>query len=388
MKKIYLDYAATTPVDADVLKEMLPYFSEKFGNASSVHSFGQEAKKAIESSRDKIAKILGADSSEIIFTSGGTESNNFALFGITDALFQKGNHIIISAIEHHAITEPAKFLEKKGLKITRLKVDKYGVVDPSDVKKAITDKTILVSVMHANNEIGTIEPLAEISKITKEKNIYFHTDAVQSVGHIPVNVEGLGVDLLSLSGHKFYGPKGVGVLYVRRGTKITRFLHGGDQERRRRASTENVSGIIGLSSALEICSQKMDNEAKLQTKLRDKLVDNIQKNIDDVILNGHPKQRLPNNINFSFKYIEGESILLNLDLEGIAASSGSACTSDSLEPSSVLLACGQAPEHAHGSIRFSLGRWTTEADIDYVLEKLPKIINKLRAMSPVYHKKG
>ncbi|MEW5758924.1 MAG: cysteine desulfurase NifS [Candidatus Omnitrophota bacterium] len=388
MKKIYLDYAATTPTDPEALKVMLPYFCDKFGNASSVHCFGQEAKRALEESRLKIALSLGADTSEIIFTSGGTESNNFALFGVADALVNKGNHIIISSIEHHAITEPAKFLEKKGFNITRLRVDRYGVVDPLDVKKAITDRTILVSIMQANNEIGTLQPIKEISKIIKEKNIYFHTDAVQSVGHIPVNVADLGVDLLSLSGHKFYGPKGVGALYVKHGTKITRFLHGGDQERMRRASTENIAGVVGMASALEICQAKMKEEMKLQAELRDKLIKGIIEKIDDIILNGHPTNRLANNINFSFKYIEGESILLNLDLEGIAASTGSACTSDSLEPSSVLLAVGQAQEDAHGSIRFSLGRWTSEAEIDYVLEKLPKIVAKLRAMSPIYNKKG
>lgn len=384
MRKVYLDYAATTPTDPEVLKAMQPYFFEKFGNPSSIHSFGQEAKKAIEDSRDKIAHFLGAKPEEIVFTSGGTESNNFALTGIAFANESKGNHIIISAIEHHAVTEVAKFLEKRGFKITTVGVDKYGLVDPQGVKKAITDKTILISIMHANNEIGTIEPIAQISKIAQEKEVYFHTDAVQTVGHIPVNVDELNVDLLSLSAHKFYGPKGVGALYIRKGTRINRFLHGGDQERGRRASTHNTAGIVGLGKAIELCQAKMADEAKFQIDLRDKLIKEIPKKIPEVYLNGHPTQRLPNNVNFSVKYIEGESILLNLDLLGIAASTGSACTSSSLEPSHVLLAIGLSQDIAHGSLRLTLGRWTTKDDIDYLLEHLPKIVEKLRQMSPLY----
>jgi cysteine desulfurase len=387
MKRIYLDYAATTPVDPEVIRAMEPFFFEKFGNPSSIHTEGQIARKAIEESRETVASFLGAKPEEIVFTSGGTESNNFALEGVAFANERKGDHIIISAIEHHAITEPAKFLEKRGFKLTVIGVDKYGLVDPSDIKKAITDKTILISIMHANNEIGTIQPISEIGKIAKEKGIYFHTDAVQTVGHIPVNVDELNVDLLSLSAHKFYGPKGVGALYIRKGTRIERFLHGGDQENSRRASTHNTAGIVGMAKAIELCKEKMQAEARSQMNLRDKLIDNILKNIPEVYLNGHPKIRLPNNVNFSIRYIEGESLLLNLDLLGIAASTGSACTSSSLEPSHVLLAIGLSPEIAHGSIRFTLGRWTEEEDIDYLLEQLPKVVKKLRDMSPLYEDK-
>lgn len=384
MKRIYLDYAATTPCDPEVIKAMQPYFFDKFGNPSSIHSFGQEAKKAIEDSREKLATFLGADPSELVFTSGGTESNNFAIEGVVHALEKKGNHIITTAIEHHAVTEPCKFLEKRGFKVTYVNVDKFGLINPADVEKAITDKTILISVMHANNEIGTIQPIAEVGKIAKESGIYFHTDAVQTVGHIPVNVNTLNVDLLSLSAHKFYGPKGVGALYIRKGTRIERFLHGGDQEKGRRASTHNTSGIVGLGKAIELCQTKMDEEAKYQMRLRDRLIKEIKEKISEVYLNGHPTQRLPNNVNFSIKYIEGESILLNLDMVGIAASTGSACTSSSLEPSHVLLAIGLSHEIAHGSLRITLGRWTKEEDIDYLLEHLPKIVDKLRAMSPLY----
>jgi cysteine desulfurase len=387
MKRIYLDYAATTPVDPQVLQAMQPYFFEEFGNPSSIHSFGQEAKKAIEEAREKVASFLGAKPEEIIFTSGGTESNNFAVEGVAYAQEKKGNHIVTTAIEHHAITEPCKFLEKHGFKVTYVGVDKYGLVNPSDIQKAITDKTILVSVMHANNEIGTIQPIAEIGKIAREKGISFHTDAVQTVGHIPTNVDELNVDLLSLSAHKFYGPKGVGVLYVRKGTRIERFLHGGDQEKGRRASTHNTPGIVGLAKALELCQEKMQDEAKFQMYLRDKLIKEIQNKISEVYLNGHPTLRLPNNVNFSIKYIEGESILLNLDMLGIAASTGSACTSTSLEPSHVLLAIGLSHEIAHGSLRLTLGRWTEEDDVDYLLQNLPPVVEKLRQMSPLYEKK-
>jgi len=387
MRRIYLDYAATTPCDSEVLETMKPYFTDLFGNPSSIHSFGQEVKKAIEDSRKIIADFLGARPEEIVFTSGGTESNNFALEGVAFALESKGRHIISSAIEHHSVTEPLKFLEKRGFKVTLLNVDRYGLVDPEDLKREIRDDTILISIMHANNEIGTIQPIKEISQIARERGIYFHSDCVQTVGHIPVNVDDLGVDLLSLSGHKFYGPKGVGALYIRKGTRIMRFLHGGDQERRRRSSTENVPGIVGMAKAIQICNEKMDKEAEEQIALRDRLIGEIQNKIDEVYLNGHPKIRLPNNVNFSIRYIEGESILLNLDLAGVAASSGSACTSDSLEPSHILLATGQPPEIAHGSLRLTLGRWTKPQDIDYVLDLLPKIVDKLRKMSPLYQRR-
>jgi cysteine desulfurase len=387
MQRVYLDYAATAPTDPEVIKAMEPYFFEKFGNASSLHSFGQEAKKALEDAREKVAAFLGAAAQEIIFTSGGTESDNFAVIGTAFARQAKGNHIVTSAIEHHAVSETVKFLEKKGFQVTVVGVDKDGLVDPADVKKAITGKTILVSVMHANNEIGTIQPVAEIGRITREKGIYFHSDAVQTVGHVPVNVDELNVDLLSLSGHKFYGPKGVGVLYIRKGTRIERFLHGGDQEFGKRASTHNIPGIVGLAKAIELCREKMPEETRAQIKLRDKMIKEIPEKIPEVMLNGHPTQRLPNNVNFSIKYIEGESMLLNLDMVGIAASTGSACTSSSLEPSSVLLAIGRPHEIAHGSLRFTLGRWSKAGDVDYLLENLPPIVKKLRQMSPLYENK-
>ena len=387
MKRVYLDYAATAPCDPEVIKAMEPYLFEKFGNASSIHSFGQEAKKAIEDSRQTLADFLGAQPEEIVFTSGGTESDNFAVKGAAFALEKKGNHIITSSIEHHAISETAKFLERRGFKVTYLPVDKDGLVSPQDVRNAVTDKTILISVMHANNEIGTVQPIAEIGRVAREKGGYFHTDAVQTVGHIPVNVDELNVDLLSLSAHKFYGPKGVGALYIRKGTRIETFLHGGDQERNRRGSTHNTSGIVGLGKAVELCRAKMPQEQKFQSALRDKLIKDILDKITETRLNGHPARRLPNNVNVSIEYIEGESILLNLDMLGIAASTGSACTSSSLEASHVLLAIGLAPEAAHGSLRLTLGRWSSAEDIDYLLEHLPKIVAKLRAMSPLYEKK-
>jgi len=384
VKKVYLDYAATTPTDPLVSAAMQPYFFDKFGNASSLHAYGQEAKKALEDSRQALADFIGAQPEEIVFTSGGTESDNFALLGAAYALEKKGNHIITSAIEHHAISEPAKFLEKKGFKVTYLKADKDGLVSGDDLKKAITDKTILVSVMQANNEIGTLQPIAQLSKLANAKGIYFHTDAVQTVGHIPINVDALQVDLLSLSAHKFYGPKGVGALYIRKGTRLETFMRGGDQERGRRASTHNIAGIVGLAKAIELCQNKMEDEIKFQSALRDRLIKEIPARIPEVRLNGHPKQRLPNNVNFSIKYIEGESMLLSLDMLGIACSTGSACTSSSLEPSHVLLAIGLDHETAHGSLRITLGRWTSESDIDYLLEKLPLVVQKLRAMSPLY----
>jgi cysteine desulfurase len=387
MKRIYLDYAATAPTDPEVVKMMLPYFSEKYGNASSIHSFGQEAKKGIEDARQALATLIGAKPEEIVFTSGGTESDNFAVQGVAFALKEKGNHIITTAIEHHAISEPCKFLEKQGFRVTFVGVDKEGLVSPDDIKKAITDKTVLISVMHANNEIGTIQPIAEIGNIARGKNICFHCDAVQTVGHIPVNVNGLNVDLLSLSAHKFYGPKGVGALYVRKGTRIETFLHGGDQEKGRRASTYNNPGIVGLGKAVELCSQKMEEEAKFQIRLRDRLIKEILAKIPETRLNGHATQRLPNNVNVSIQYIEGESMLLSLDMLGIAISTGSACTSSSLEPSHVLLAIGLKHEVAHGSLRITMGRWTKEEDVNILLEQLPKVVAKLRAMSPLYEKK-
>ena len=383
MRRIYLDHAATTPTRPEVVKTMLPYFTDAFGNPSSIHSYGQEAKGAIEEARTKVAELIGARSEEIIFTSGGTEADNFALKGVAYANERKGNHIITTSIEHHAVMEVCKFLERRGFRITRLPVDKYGLVDPDDVKKAITDKTILISVMHASNEVGTIEPVQEIGKIAREAGVYFHTDAVQTVGHIPVNVDKLKVDLLSISAHKLYGPKGAGALYVRKGTKLVSLMHGGEQEKRRRAGTENVPAIVGLGKAVELAGQEVGKEAERLAYLRDKLIEGLGEKIDHIRLNGHPTRRLPNNVNVSVDFVEGESLLLNLDLEGICASTGSACSSASLEPSHVLLALGLPAEQAHGSLRFTLGRENTEADVERVLEVLPGIVAKLRAMSPL-----
>ncbi|TET56994.1 MAG: cysteine desulfurase NifS [Dehalococcoidia bacterium] len=383
MKRIYLDHAATTPTHAEVVKAMLPYFTDAFGNPSSIHSYGQEAKGAVEEARTKVAELIGARSEEIIFTSGGTEADNYALKGVAYANERKGNHIITSPIEHHAMTEACKFLEKRGFRITCLPVDRYGLVDPQDVKRAITDKTILISVMHASNEVGTIEPVDEIGKIAREAGVYLHSDAVQTVGHIPVNVDELNVDLLVISAHKLYGPKGVGALYVRKGTRLVSLMHGGGQEKKRRAGTENVPAIVGLGKAVELARHDLGEEARRLSYLRDKLVKGLGERIDHIHLNGHPSQRLPNNVNVSVDFAEGESMVLNLDLEGICVSTGSACSSASLEPSHALLALGLSPEQAHGSLRFSLGRENNEEDVERVLEILPGIVAKLRAMSPL-----
>jgi cysteine desulfurase len=386
MKRIYLDYAATTPTHPEVVQAMLPYFTENFGNPSSIYSYGQESREAMESARAKVAKLIHAQDDEIVFTGGGTEADNYALEGTVFANEKKGNHIITTAIEHHAVLETCKFLEKRGFTVTRLPVDKYGLVNPDDVKKAITPKTILISVMHANNEIGAIQPLAEIGKITKEKSIVFHTDAVQTAGHIPIDVNKLGVDLVSMSAHKLYGPKGVGALYIRKGVKLIPFINGGGQEKGRRSGTENVPGIVGFGKAAELALGEMDAEAGRLTILRDKLIQGILSRITDTHLNGHPVKRLPNNANISIDFIEGESMCLNLDFQGICASTGSACSSSSLEPSHVLLALGLRHEQAHGSLRFTLGKWTTEEDIERVLAVLPGIVGNLRAMSPLVKK--
>ncbi len=384
MRRIYLDYAATTPTHPLVLKAMLPWFTDGFGNPSSIHSFGQEAKGAIEEAREKVARLVGAKSDEIVFTGSGTEADNFAIKGVAYAKEHEGKHIITTAIEHHAVMETCKFLEKRDFKVTYLSVDRDGLVDLGEVKKAITDETILISVMHANNEIGTIEPIQEIARIAKDREICFHTDAVQTVGHLPVDVDELKVDLVSISAHKLCGPKGVGALYIRKGTKIVPFMHGGEQEHGRRASTQNVPGIVGFGKACQLAQEEMGQEKERLETLRDKLIKGILNRIDHVHLNGHPTQRLPNNVNISLEFVEGESILLNLDLMGIAASTGSACSSSVLEASHVLLALGLPHESAHSSLRLSLGQETTEKDIDYVLEKLPQIVKKLRTMSPLY----
>jgi cysteine desulfurase len=383
MRRTYLDHAATTPTRPEVVKAMLPYFTEAFGNPSSIYSYGQEAKGAVEEARAKVAEFIGARSEEIVFTSGGTEADNLALKGVAYANEHKGNHIITTSLEHHAVLEVCKLLERRGLKITYLPVDKYGLVDPDDVKKAITAETILISVMHANNEVGTIEPLEEIGAIAREAGVYFHTDAVQTVGHIPVNMDALNVDLLAMSGHKFYGPKGIGALCVKKGTRLVSLMQGGEQEKGRRAGTENVPAIVGLGKAVDLARRGMDKEAEQLTHLRDKLVKGLEETIDHIRLNGHPTRRLPNNVNVSVDFVEGESMLLHLDLEGICASTGSACSSANLEPSHVLVALGISPEHAHCSLRFTLGRENSEADVQRVLDVLPGIVAKLRAMSPL-----
>ncbi|HOK56523.1 MAG TPA: cysteine desulfurase NifS [bacterium] len=387
MEMIYMDCNATTPTDERVLKEMLPYFSEKFGNPSSIYEIARENKKEIEKARENVAKLIDAEPDEIYFTSGGTESDNWAIKGIAFVLRNKGNHIITSQIEHHAVLNTCKFLSKIGYEITYAPCDKYGIIDIDFIRKAIKKETILITIMHANNEIGTIEPIEEISKIAKENDIYFHTDAVQTVGKIPVSVKKLGVDMLSISGHKFYGPKGVGAFYIKKGTKIETFINGGEQEKGKRGGTYNVPGIVGLGKAAEIAMEEMEEEIKKVKYLRDKLENGIIERIPEIVINGHPENRLYNTLNLCVKYIEGESILLNLDFEKIYASSGSACTSGSLEPSHVLLAIGLPHEIAHGSLRFSLGKYNKEEDVDKVLEILPKVVEKLRKLSPFWEKK-
>jgi cysteine desulfurase len=380
-KQVYMDHSATTAVDPAVTEAMLPYFSEKYGNPSSLYSIGRQSRKAIEESRQKVADLIGAKKEEIIFTGSGTESDNLAIKGIALKNRTKGDHIITSSIEHHAVLHTCKYLEKNGFKVTYIPVSKEGLVDPADVEKAITTQTILITIMHANNEIGTIQPIEEIGLIAKEKNIPFHTDAVQTTGKIPVNVDDLGVSLLSMSAHKIYGPKGVGALYLRKGTAIEPQMHGGGHERNIRSSTENVPGIVGFGKACELAKVHLPDEANLAA-LRDSLIKGVLM-IKESYLNGHPTKRLPGNANFRFSYIEGESMILNLDMKGVAASTGSACSSTSLEPSHVLLAIGLIPEESHGSLRFSLGRENTQEDIDHVISILPDIVNKLRMISPL-----
>jgi len=385
-RKIYLDHNATTPVHPEVLEAVLPFYKDGFGNASSIHSFGREAKVALEESREKVAKFLNADPLEIYFTSGGTESDNLAVKGVAWANKKKGNHIITSQIEHHAVLESCKFLEKEGYEITYLPVDKYGLVDHDELKKSIKKETVLVSIMHANNEMGTIQPIAELAGLAKEKGVYFHTDAVQSTGKMKIDVNELNVDMLSLSAHKFYGPKGVGALYIRRGVRLTPLAHGGHHEKSRRAGTENVPGIVGLAKALEIAHSDMQEEERRLKSLTETFFKRVTERIPDVFMNGHPVLRIPNTMNVSFKGVEGESIILNLDLKGIGVASGSACTSGSLEPSHVLSAMRVPGDLAQSSLRFSFGRSNTIDDVNYVVEVLPEIISKLRAMSPIYQK--
>ena len=381
MKRIYMDHNATTPLREDVLEAMLPYLRGEFGNASSLHYFGIQARRAVEAAREKVATALGAQLREIIFTGCGTEADNQAIKGVMFANRGKGDHIITSRIEHKAVLQTCQYLEKQGFRVTYLSVDEYGLVNPDDVAQAITGRTVLVSVMFANNEVGTIQPIGAIAQVCRERGVYFHTDAVQMVGKLPIDVSELGVDLLSLSAHKFYGPKGVGALYVRKGVRVDPLLHGGHQEWGRRAATENVAGIVGLGRALELRLGEMDAEAERLTALRERLYAGLLARIPHVYLNGHPSERLPGTLNVCFEYIEGEGIIMGLDLAGVAVSSGSACTSADLSPSHVLLAMGVHPAMAQGSIRFGLGRENSEVDVDYVLEKLPPIIERLRAMS-------
>ncbi|NLL70922.1 MAG: cysteine desulfurase NifS [Epulopiscium sp.] len=384
MNKIYLDHAATTPTRSEVVDAMLPYFTQQFGNPSSVYEVARINRKAVDEARSMVANALGATSDEIFFTSGGTEADNWAIKGIAEAYEQKGKHIITSAIEHHAVLHTCQYLEKKGYQVTYLPVDEYGQISIQDLKEAIQEDTILITIMYANNEIGTIQPIEAIGKIAKEHNIIFHTDAVQAVGHVPIHVKEMNIDLLSLSGHKLYGPKGIGALYIRKGVRIKPFIHGGAQERNRRAGTENVPAIVGLAKAIELSMKEMEESNHKIIELRDYLIKGIQEAIPHIRLNGHPTERLPGNVNFSFRFIEGESLLIGLDMHGIYASSGSACTSGSLDPSHVLLAIGLPHEIAHGSLRITLGPENTKEEMNYVLETLPKIVQRLRDMSPLY----
>lgn len=378
MNRIYLDHAATTAMDPAVIKAVEPYFFEKFGNASSPHTFGQEARKALEDARQTVASLIGGTAQEIIFTSGGTEANNQAVFGVAQRMKDRGNHVIVSAIEHHSVLEPAQWLARQGFKVTYVRPDSEGRVNPQEIAAAVTDKTILIAVMHANNEIGTIQPAAAIGRIARERKIPFLVDAVQTVGHIPVNVNDLHADLLTMSAHKFYGPKGVGALYVRKGTLVSRILFGGDQESNLRASTQNVAGTVGMARALQLSRELMAQETETQTRCRDRLLTEIPRKIQGVKVNGPLTDRLPNNAHFSFEKISGEALLMALDMVGIAASMGSACTSGALEPSHVLRSIGLSDELALGSLRLTLGRWTKEEDVDYLIEQLSVIVDRLR----------
>lgn len=383
-KMIYLDNAATTKASPEVVKAMLPYFTEHFGNPSSIYGFAAANKEVVAKQREIIAGVLGAKVNEIYFTAGGTESDNWALIATAEAYGGKGRHIITSRIEHHAILHTCEYLEKRGYEVTYLDVDANGLVDPADVEKAIREDTILVSIMYANNEIGSIQPIREIGEITHRHGVLFHTDAVQAFCQVPINVDECHIDMLSASGHKLNGPKGIGFLYIRKGVKIRSFIHGGAQERKRRAGTENVPGIVGLGKAVELASGSMDERAEKERELRDYLIRRIEEEIPYCRLNGDREKRLPNNVNFSFRFIEGESMLIMLDMKGICASSGSACTSGSLDPSHVLLAIGLPHEIAHGSLRMTLGADTRKEDLDYVVEQLKEIIEQLRGMSPLY----
>lgn len=383
---IYMDNSATTPLKKDILDEMIPYLTNNYGNPSSVYSLGSKSKVAVEKAREQVADAIGAGKKEVFFTSGGSEADNWAIRGIAYKYRDKGNHIITSKVEHHAVLHTCQYLEKHGFEVTYLDVDEEGLIDLEDLKSAITDKTILISIIFANNEIGTIQPIKKIGEIARSNNVYFHTDAVQAIGSLEIDVNDLNIDLLSLSAHKFYGPKGIGALYVKRGIRLDSIITGGGQERGKRAGTENVAGIVGLGKAIELAIENIDENSKKLTKLRDSLIKKIENNIDNVRLNGHRTKRLPGNVNMCFEFIEGESLLLSLDMVGIAASSGSACTSGSLDPSHVLLAIGLPHGIAHGSLRLSLGLNNTEEEVDYVVEKLVEIVERLRKMSPLYDK--
>ncbi len=381
---VYLDHAATTPTAPEVVEAMLPYFTERFGNPSSIYGLARESKAAVDRAREQVARAINASPEEVYVTSGGTEADNWAIKGVAYASRKRGDHIVTSAIEHHAVLHTCQYLETQGFRVTYLPVDEFGRVDPGTLADTLTDQTILVSIMAANNEIGTLEPIAACAKVCRDRGVRFHTDAVQAIGSVPVDVEAMGVDLLSLSAHKFYGPKGVGALYIRKGVRLDNLLHGGAQERRRRAGTENLAGIVGMGAAIERGEARREEYVRRLTALRERLYRGITERIEHVRLNGHPTERLPGNLNCSFEFIEGESMLLLLDHAGVCASSGSACTSGSLDPSHVLLAIGLAHEIAHGSLRLSLGESNTEEDIDYVLDTLPPIVERLRTMSPLY----
>jgi cysteine desulfurase len=381
-----MDHGATTPLKEEVLEAMLPYLKNIFGNPSSLHSFGREARKALDESREKVARALGASPEEIIFTSGGTEANNLAIQGVARSLSSGGGgHIITSSIEHHAVLDTVKYLANTGFEVTFLPVDEYGMVDPGELAARITDQTILVSIMTANNEIGTIQPFEEIGRICRERGVYFHTDAVQAIGHLPFNLKEQPIDMLSLSAHKFYGPKGAGALYVRKRSKLKQVIFGGSQERKLRPGTENLPGVVGLGRAIELATSDIEGKSKYLKNLRDRLIKGLLE-IEDVRLNGHPQKRLPGNVNVSVLYVEGEALLLSLDLKGIAVSSGSACTSGSLDPSHVLLAIGLDHQAAHGSVRLTLGKDNTPQEVDYTLEAVKEIVERLRKMSSVYKK--
>lgn len=388
MRQVYMDYSATTPVKKEVLDEMIPYFSELYGNPSSLYSIGEKSKMAVEKARGQVAELINADPKEVFFTAGGSESDNWALEGVCDALKDKGNHIITTKIEHHAILHTAEYLEKHGIDVTYVGIGPDGRVDPAEIEAAITDKTVLISVMFVNNEIGTVQPVREIAEIAKKHDIIFHTDAVQALGNVEIDVKDLGIDLMSMSSHKIYGPKGIGAMYIRKGVKISNLIHGGAQEMKRRAGTENLPGIVGFGKAAELAKNNLAEHISRISELRNYFIDQVKANIPHVIVNGTMEHRHPGNANITFEYVEGESMLLLLDMNGIAVSTGSACSSKSLTPSHVLTALGVPVENIHGTLRFTVGEFTTKEDIDYVVEKLTEIVAKLRKLSPVSEQKG